>query len=64
MANVNQKQRYSYKVSYAQEVGSSFDPDIEDISRWEQELAPGDEQSGNFISVPTSALRATAFSSF
>lgn len=62
MANVNQKQRHSYKVSYAHEVGSSFDPDFEDINRWEQELAPGDEQSGNFISVPVSALRATAFS--
>ncbi len=38
MANVNQKQRYSYRVSYAQEVGSSFDPDIEDMSRWNESL--------------------------
>jgi hypothetical protein len=27
-----------YRLSYAQEVGSSFDPDIEDASSWEQEL--------------------------
>jgi hypothetical protein len=39
MSNVNRKDRHSYKVSYAHEVGSSFDPDMEDIHDWEQELA-------------------------
>lgn len=38
MDNMNRKDRHSYRVSYAQEVGSSFDPDMEDIDRWEKEL--------------------------
>ncbi|KDQ60368.1 hypothetical protein JAAARDRAFT_56273 [Jaapia argillacea MUCL 33604] len=38
MASVNRKSQYSYRVSYADEVGSSIDPDMEDIGQWEQEL--------------------------
>ncbi|KII84613.1 hypothetical protein PLICRDRAFT_80017, partial [Plicaturopsis crispa FD-325 SS-3] len=36
--NTTRKQRHSYRLSYADEVGSSIDPDIEDVSRWEAEL--------------------------
>ena len=39
MADATRKQTHAYRVSYAQEVGSSFDPDLEDVSSWEQELA-------------------------
>ena len=39
MANATRKERHSYRVSYAQEVGSSIDPDLEDVASWEQELA-------------------------
>ena len=39
MANATRKERHSYKLSYAQEVGSSIDPDLEDVASWEQELA-------------------------
>ena len=39
MANATRKEHHSYRVSYAQEVGSSFDPDLEDVATWEQELA-------------------------
>ncbi|KAF6756362.1 hypothetical protein DFP72DRAFT_1066717 [Ephemerocybe angulata] len=39
MANHNEKQERAYRISYAREVGSSFDPDLEDVSRWEQELS-------------------------
>lgn len=39
MSNVNRKERHSYKVSYAYDVGSSFDPDMENINEWEEELA-------------------------
>jgi len=42
MENTNRKQKHSYRVSYAVEVGSSFDPNIEDIDYWEQELAGRD----------------------
>ena len=38
MANASSKQRHSYRVSYSHEVGSSFDPDLEDINEWEREL--------------------------
>ncbi|KAF8157132.1 hypothetical protein B0H34DRAFT_712333 [Crassisporium funariophilum] len=46
MANANRKEHHSYRVSYAQDVGSSFDPDFEDINTWEQEL------TGVFLSSP------------
>ncbi|KAF8882517.1 hypothetical protein CPB84DRAFT_1750888 [Gymnopilus junonius] len=38
MANTNRKQKHAYNISYAIEVGSSFDPDLEDVSTWEREL--------------------------
>ncbi|CAA7268610.1 unnamed protein product [Cyclocybe aegerita] len=38
MANASRKVRHEYRLSYAQEVGSSFDPDMEDINSWEREL--------------------------
>jgi hypothetical protein len=38
MAQTNRKTDHSYRVSYALEVGSSFDPDIEDVTEWEQEI--------------------------
>lgn len=39
MANATRKEHHSYRLSYAQEVGSSIDPDLEDVASWEQELA-------------------------
>jgi len=30
---------HNYRLSFAQEVGSSFDPDMEDMAAWEQELS-------------------------
>jgi hypothetical protein len=38
MANLSRKQRHTYRLSYAHDVGSSVDPDMEDIGRWEAEL--------------------------
>ncbi|KAI0088851.1 hypothetical protein BDY19DRAFT_1048377 [Irpex rosettiformis] len=38
MASAQRKQHHSYRVSYSQEVGSSFDPDMEDPAEWEHEL--------------------------
>lgn len=38
MASVNRKQQYSYRLSYAEDVGSSFDPDMEDVADWESDL--------------------------
>lgn len=38
MLNTSRKQKHSYRLSYAYEVGSSVDPDIEDVGQWEDEL--------------------------
>lgn len=38
MADASSKERHSYRVSYAHDVGSSFDPDLDDINEWEREL--------------------------
>ena len=34
MANLKSKEKYSYRVSYAHEVGESFDPDMENMDEW------------------------------
>ncbi|KAF8841094.1 hypothetical protein BDN67DRAFT_989950 [Paxillus ammoniavirescens] len=38
MQSANHKKQYAYRVSYSLEVGSSFDPELEDASVWESEL--------------------------
>jgi hypothetical protein len=38
MDNTSRKRKHSYRLSYACEVGSSLDPDMEDIGQWEDEL--------------------------
>ena len=38
MASAKHKQHHSFRLSYQLEVGSSVDPDMEDISCWESEL--------------------------
>ncbi|KAH0834966.1 hypothetical protein J3R83DRAFT_10675 [Lanmaoa asiatica] len=48
MQSTNHKKSHSYRVSYAIEVGSSFDPDMEDASAWESEL------QGKFKQKPSS----------
>ncbi|KDR72740.1 hypothetical protein GALMADRAFT_252956 [Galerina marginata CBS 339.88] len=55
MNNVSRKQTHSYRVSYAQEVGSSFDPDLEDVSSWEQELAASSTIDTRTVSAIPSA---------
>lgn len=51
MQSTNHKKKHSYRVSYAIEVGSSFDPDLEDASTWESELQGkfGQEVSGVYL---------------
>lgn len=34
MQNLKSKEKYSYRVSYAYDVGDSFDPDMENIDEW------------------------------
>ncbi|KAH9077935.1 hypothetical protein EDB83DRAFT_2216629 [Lactarius deliciosus] len=38
IASASQKHRYSYRLSFQNEVGSSIDPDMEDIAAWERSL--------------------------
>ncbi|TFK49495.1 hypothetical protein OE88DRAFT_1809772 [Heliocybe sulcata] len=46
MVSASHKAKHAYRVDYEWEVGSSLDPDMEDVSRWEQELQeePREEQ--------------------
>ncbi|GBE89013.1 hypothetical protein SCP_1500150 [Sparassis crispa] len=38
MSSANRKQQHSYRLSYSYDVGSSFDPDLEDLDEWEAQL--------------------------
>jgi hypothetical protein len=38
MASARHKQQHNFRLSYQLEVGSSVDPDMEDVSHWEREL--------------------------
>ncbi|KAJ3558889.1 hypothetical protein NM688_g665 [Phlebia brevispora] len=38
MASVEHKRKHSYRVSYSHDVGSSYDPSIEEEIEWENEL--------------------------
>ncbi|KIJ63820.1 hypothetical protein HYDPIDRAFT_112790 [Hydnomerulius pinastri MD-312] len=38
MQSTSHKKKHSYRLSYSLEVGSSFDPDMEEASTWEREL--------------------------
>ena len=38
MASAKRKERHRYRVSYQLDVGSSLDPDMEDVEEWEREL--------------------------
>lgn len=38
MTSIRHKEKHSYRLSYQQEVGSSFDPDMEDMDEWERFL--------------------------
>ena len=38
MTSARHKQQHNFRLSYQLEVGSSVDPDMEDVSRWEHEL--------------------------
>ncbi|KAI0264627.1 hypothetical protein BC834DRAFT_246150 [Gloeopeniophorella convolvens] len=42
IASASQKHRYSYRLSYQNDVGSSLDPDMEDITEWERNLQDDD----------------------
>lgn len=46
MAQTDRKTEHTYRLSYAHEVGSSFDPDMEDIAEWEHEVQGSLNPSG------------------
>ncbi|KAG7453060.1 uncharacterized protein BT62DRAFT_925600 [Guyanagaster necrorhizus] len=43
--HANRRTQHAYKLSYANEVGSSLDPDMEDLGAWEAELHESELQS-------------------
>ncbi|KAJ3481039.1 hypothetical protein NLI96_g7940 [Meripilus lineatus] len=38
MSSMNHKRQHQYRLSYACDVGSSFDPELDDVEEWENEL--------------------------
>ena len=38
MDSAKYKQRYSYRLSFQNDVGSSIDPDMDDVAEWERNL--------------------------
>ncbi|KAF8908525.1 hypothetical protein CPB84DRAFT_1843423 [Gymnopilus junonius] len=57
MADATRKQKHAYRVSYALDVGSSFDPDLEDISSWEHELEdPSPMESMAILSTSATSI--------
>ncbi|KAI0795457.1 hypothetical protein C8Q75DRAFT_746137 [Abortiporus biennis] len=44
MLSANRKQRSEYQRSYYHDVGSSFDPELEDINEWENDLKEEEEE--------------------
>jgi hypothetical protein len=38
MDSAKHKQRYSYRLSFQYDVGSSIDPDMDDVAEWERNL--------------------------
>ncbi|KAG6877039.1 hypothetical protein C0993_010867, partial [Termitomyces sp. T159_Od127] len=57
----NRKALHSYRRSYAEEVGSSFDPDLEDPEEWENDLlaSGGGRRAGLALDVSEGAEEPT-----
>ncbi|KAG6329182.1 hypothetical protein ID866_9908 [Astraeus odoratus] len=60
MQSTNHRAQHAYRLSYSLEVGSSFDPDLEDVSAWESELRaePPPSTSTSSSTRPTDASRS------
>lgn len=59
MENTSRKRTHNYRLSYAYDVGSSVDPDIEDVGRWENELQGMSTFSSTSQLALTTSRRAT-----
>ncbi|KAF8871574.1 hypothetical protein BD779DRAFT_1576005 [Infundibulicybe gibba] len=55
MENSTRKSRHSYRLSYEHEVGSSFDPDMEDVDRWEEIMGTRESTDGPMPPVSQSS---------
>ncbi|KAL4068447.1 hypothetical protein V8B97DRAFT_825072 [Scleroderma yunnanense] len=51
MQSTTHRTRHAYRLSYSLEVGSSFDPDLEDVNAWESELKAGPPPSTSTTSL-------------
>lgn len=60
--SANHRSRHAYRLSYSLEVGSSFDPDLEDLSAWESELRtePPPLTSTSITPIPNSTTSSRA----
>lgn len=44
ITHTERQRKHEYRLSYQQDVGSSFDPELEDIAEWERELKEDPEE--------------------
>ncbi|KAH7882495.1 hypothetical protein F5I97DRAFT_1931698 [Phlebopus sp. FC_14] len=54
--SANHKKRHAFRLSYSLEVGSSFDPDLEDATTWEIELRRDDHATICGVDEPPDEL--------
>jgi len=74
MAQTNRKMNHNYRLSYALEVGSSFDPNLEDVAEWEhevqaiperdQDLSPADLDDEELEAYAEECARQAAYDEF
>ncbi|EIW55638.1 uncharacterized protein TRAVEDRAFT_59907 [Trametes versicolor FP-101664 SS1] len=48
--SAKRKQRHAYRLSYADDVGSSFDPDMEDPHSWEEDMEESQGSKTTYVS--------------
>ncbi|KAI6138436.1 hypothetical protein EDD17DRAFT_394500 [Pisolithus thermaeus] len=63
--SANHRSEHAYRLSYSLEVGSSFDPDLEDVSAWENELKiaePLPSTPTSITPIPSSTASSRAMS--
>ncbi|KAE9403561.1 hypothetical protein BT96DRAFT_1016950 [Gymnopus androsaceus JB14] len=62
MLNQAHQQRHAFRRSYYADVGSSFDPDMEDVTVWEQELTAFETAQLGRSTSPDSMMETAAIS--
>ncbi|KAK0441429.1 hypothetical protein EV421DRAFT_1959119 [Armillaria borealis] len=60
----NRRTQHAYKLSYADEVGLSLDPDMEDLAAWDMELTPEEREIAELQAYVDECERQAALTDF